>query len=265
MPKSNFLFFLQSYNDLCQTSVPALSQFRWSRELNGVPYNLSNSQEIQVLPSIITPDILPYSFSTPNATTAAITNSTSAITITGTISGLAVGQLIVGTGIPVGTTVASFVNTTVFTITSGNATAGDTYTNNGQTFTVVSTVIAGTTLVTTGTGAPLASGTLTKASGSGDTTIAFSAFVGPSITMSQAATSSGTPTLTFYTPASFVYIESDQQISVIYNGGSPMAINPFQINGLTTPGVFFMNGPVYSLTVTNMSASTANVYFASMG
>lgn len=65
-------------------------------------------------------------------------------------------------------------NTYIFTITSGNATAAATYTNNGQTFTVLETIAAQVTLVTSGTGAPAASGTLTKATGSGDATITFS-------------------------------------------------------------------------------------------
>jgi hypothetical protein len=62
----------------------------------------------------------------------------------------------------------------LFNVTSANATAGATYTNNSQTFTVLSSITAGTQLATTGTGAPLASGTLTLASGTGDATITFS-------------------------------------------------------------------------------------------
>jgi hypothetical protein len=65
--------------------------------------------------------------------------------------------------------------TTTFTVTAANATAGATYTNNGATFTVVTTIAGATTLVTTGTGAAAASGTLTKATGTGDATITFSA------------------------------------------------------------------------------------------
>lgn len=61
-----------------------------------------------------------------------------------------------------------------FTVTSANATVGATYTNNGNTFTVLSTIAAQTTLVASGSGAPLASGTLTKTSGTGDATITFS-------------------------------------------------------------------------------------------
>lgn len=63
-----------------------------------------------------------------------------------------------------------------FTITSGAATIGATYTNNGQTFTVLATIAAKTILHVSGTGAPAASGTLTKASGTGDSTITFSAY-----------------------------------------------------------------------------------------
>jgi hypothetical protein len=66
--------------------------------------------------------------------------------------------------------------TRVFTVTAANATVGATYTNNGMTFTVVATIAGGTTLVcTTSGGDSEASGTLTKASGSGDSTITFSA------------------------------------------------------------------------------------------
>jgi hypothetical protein len=68
------------------------------------------------------------------------------------------------------------LNEYTFTVTSANATAGATYTNNGQTFTVLATIVAGTTLLCSGTGAPLASGTLTKTTGTGDATITFSAF-----------------------------------------------------------------------------------------
>lgn len=72
--------------------------------------------------------------------------------------------------VPVGVDITDYV----FVITSGNATVGDTYTNNTQTFTVKQTISGGLTLQTSGTGAPAASGTLTKASGAGDSTLTFS-------------------------------------------------------------------------------------------
>ena len=68
--------------------------------------------------------------------------------------------------------------TYTFTVTAANATDGAIYTNNGQSFRVTTTISSGTTLTTTGLGfRPTASGTLTKASGTGDATITFSSFV----------------------------------------------------------------------------------------
>lgn len=61
-----------------------------------------------------------------------------------------------------------------FTIASGSATVGATYTNNGVTYTVYETVASGTLIYMSGNGAPTASGTLTKASGTGDATLTFS-------------------------------------------------------------------------------------------
>lgn len=56
---------------------------------------------------------------------------------------------------------------------SANATAAATYSDGTTTFTVVSTVAAGTEIKMTGAAAPVSSGTLTKLSGTGDATIAF--------------------------------------------------------------------------------------------
>lgn len=66
-----------------------------------------------------------------------------------------------------------------FQITSGNAVAGDTYTNNAITYTVYRTVSASTIVQLHGPGAPSASGTLTRASGSGDLTLTFGAVMEP--------------------------------------------------------------------------------------
>jgi hypothetical protein len=66
-----------------------------------------------------------------------------------------------------------------FQVASANATSGATYTNNGVTYTVSSTISAGLELKATGNGAPTASGTLTKASGTGDATITFYAVRAP--------------------------------------------------------------------------------------
>lgn len=62
-----------------------------------------------------------------------------------------------------------------FTTGASNASVGATFTNNSATFTVLVTNAGGTTVICSGTGTPSASGTLTKTSGTGDATIAFSA------------------------------------------------------------------------------------------
>jgi hypothetical protein len=268
MPNCNFLFFINAYGDLQPTSTPALNNFKWSRELNGVPYVIENSQQIQVTASSTTPNIIPYPFSAIQASPT------------------------------IGWT---------FTVSSANATVGATYTDtDSNVWTVLATIAAATTLYASGSGTPPGSGTLTLSSGTGDATITYSATLEPVISESNAingvasttgiavnqlivgsefpvgtfvenisgavitasqnaTTSSGSPSLDFYNAASFIYMESDQQVSVIYNGGSPMAITPFEINGITAPGVFFINGPVYSLTVTNPGTVVANIFFVNMG
>ena len=65
-----------------------------------------------------------------------------------------------------------------------------------------------------------------------------------------------------YLGGDFVYLESDQIVSVIYNGGTAMTLHPFEVNGLTQPAVFFIAGAATSLTVTNSGTVTANIFFA---
>lgn len=75
-------------------------------------------------------------------------------------------------------------STYTFTVSSANATVGATYTNNGSVYTVSQTIVGATTLITSGTGTPEASGTLTKSGGTGDATITFSAVSGGTVTYS---------------------------------------------------------------------------------
>lgn len=66
-----------------------------------------------------------------------------------------------------------------FVISSGNATVGATYTNNAVTFTVYATVASATLVYMSGSGAPAASGTLTKSGGTGDATLTFTRTLAP--------------------------------------------------------------------------------------
>ena len=96
-----------------------------------------------------------------------------------------------------------------FTVTSANATVGAVYSNNGETFTVSTTIVAGTTLVTTVVPSmltPLPSGTLTLVSGTGDATITFSTFVASgSVMRIMSSTLSAFQALA---PGDFIYIVS---------------------------------------------------------
>lgn len=66
-----------------------------------------------------------------------------------------------------------------FFIAVGNATAAATYTNNGVTYTVKATVASGLIITASGSGAPEASGILTKTGGTGDATLTFYAYRAP--------------------------------------------------------------------------------------
>lgn len=82
-----------------------------------------------------------------------------------------------------------------FTVTSANTKIGTSYINNGQLFTVLKTINSGTTLYCSGTGSPLASGTLTlTGAGIGDSTITFSTYTNPTDAFLISNTSEGITT-----------------------------------------------------------------------
>ena len=70
----------------------------------------------------------------------------------------------------------SYLSHYFFTITAGTATLGATYSNNGFIFTVLSSIVGQTSLFCSGTGLPTSSGVLTKVTGTGDSSITFSAY-----------------------------------------------------------------------------------------
>lgn len=123
-----------------------------------------------------------------------------------------------GTGLTLKGTPAAG-GTYIFTITSGNATAGATYTNNSVTFTVVETIASQTTLVTTASSAPTASGTLTKATGTGDASITFSAFSQNGLHYSTPATATNSALSTDMTSA----IAIGSGVAVWYGATGPEA------------------------------------------
>ena len=103
------------------------------------------------------------------------------------------------TGVDVGLT---FAGAQVWTVASANATSGAVYADaNGNHYTVSSNLVAGTSLHTTGTTLPIASpiapstiglpilaGTLTKVTGTGDSTITYTALSAPDCLVTVAIT-----------------------------------------------------------------------------
>ncbi len=110
----------------------------------------------------------------------------------------------------------------LFTVTAANATAGATYTNNGNTYTVLGTISGGTELFCSQASAPQASGTLTKASGTGDATITFSA---------------NRALATYTTPANVLYI----RVQMVGGGGGGGA-SAAGGNGAAGTGTYFGAG-----------------------
>lgn len=82
---------------------------------------------------------------------------------------------LVGSIAPTGTLPTGLLSTFKFTCSSASATALATYTDSGShTYTVTTTIASGTLLTTTGLTPPAVSGTLSKASGTGDGSIMYS-------------------------------------------------------------------------------------------
>lgn len=80
-----------------------------------------------------------------------------------------------------------------FTCSSSTASVGDTYTESGNTYTVMTAISGGTTLYCSNyTGDPSASGTLTRATGAGSATIAYTAYVKEANTKYYSMTVGGT-------------------------------------------------------------------------
>ena len=62
----------------------------------------------------------------------------------------------------------------------------------------------------------------------------------------------------------FAYLESDQNCTVLINGSNSSQISPIVISNSTQPGVFMNSSTIYSLSVTNNSPNTANLFLASV-
>jgi hypothetical protein len=75
-------------------------------------------------------------------------------------------------------------------------------------------------------------------------------------------------TKTIFTGAAikkFVYIESDQHVTLTINGVSGSEVKPFVIGTTTAPGIFMQTSDITSLVVINTSStSVANLFVATV-
>jgi hypothetical protein len=62
---------------------------------------------------------------------------------------------------------------------------------------------------------------------------------------------------------SFIYLETDSQLTLLINGTITQIINPIIVNGSTFPGIFMCNSDITSVVVTNSSATNpADIFYA---
>lgn len=133
-----------------------------------------DTYSVETTPSAARISVLPNAEKIPDFTIYGIANSTSNATTGTTVPIPATYQQLTNT------TSSTFQMTRMFVVTAANATTGATYTNNSCTFTVWTTISAGTLLRTNAGNCDAASsGILTKATGGGDATIAFSSYNKP--------------------------------------------------------------------------------------
>lgn len=173
-----------------------------------------------------------------------------------------------GTAVQVGDRFAVAISTPelfTFTVTAANATAGAIYTNGGYSFIVQSTITGGTTLLATSTGFPSGnSGTLTKSSGTGDSTISFTAHT-EQIGGGLIGKHNNIVTVTSNTPGSFAYSFTAPTNALAFSvsaAGSQHFGSSFTYSTTSNSWIDF-SGPakVIAGTALSYSGNTLNVLF----
>lgn len=138
---------------------------------------------------------------------------------------------------------ASFAYTWTFTVTAANASSGAVYSDiKGNLYNVNSTIVGGTTLVTTqDSGSPFippASGTLTLVSGVGDATVTYSAVVGSGVTRPYWIFNPATQLFSLIVATDFL----DSGMQIFLNGDAKEYLSYFNYyfnNTVTTDGYYY--------------------------
>lgn len=166
-PTLSYKFILQDVNGVTQFSVDSV--------VGTLTANAVNTAALQNL-SVTTPKMALLSVDSTILKSDATVDANRAVTTNSIQNGVVTTQKLTtirpcvqkftsGSG--------TFYRSYAFVVASSTAAAGDTYTNNGVTFTVIESLTSGTVLYAWGNGAPSTSGNMTRATGSGTATIAF--------------------------------------------------------------------------------------------
>jgi len=316
MSTFSFLVYLNAYSDRKSTNSPDRGNFKWTRDVNGLPVGGPTSLDFDLAPGetktlvngarTLTQDgtteysiaLAPFSTTTYNFSWVGGTNptfrtsrtsgadATTQVTVTvngtvvtftstgGTPLNLISGGVIAGDYVTIGNlfnslnqgqwqiialTATSFsvvnpqgVNEGPITLGAGFASQVDIYSAAG--------VQIGDTLQIFGGFSPVTQGYYTVTAVT-DKYLQFSSLgllptEGPVTTDDIAV---------FSDAQRFIYLESNQHVSMIVNSIAGNEINPLADGvGHNAPGIFLRTSTVYSLTVTNISVNTAKLFFAAV-
>lgn len=70
--------------------------------------------------------------------------------------------------------------------------------------------------------------------------------------------------LTLTTPNRFLYVESDQHVTMQVNGTIAEEIKPFVDGTCVKPGIYARSSDITSLAITNPGTADANIFFATV-
>lgn len=316
--KLNFLIYLNAYSDQNPSNNPSRSNFKWTRDINGLAVDSPSSVAFSLAPGetktlingvrTLTQDIttqysialapiagqnttyqLTWSGGTnPGFRTSRTSGANATTQVTTTLNGtlltfastggtpfsLISGGVVAGDFVQIGNlfnianqgqfqiisrTATSFSIVNPFGVAEGPITLGSGFASQIDIFSAAG-VQAGDTLVISGGFSPVTQGSYIVTAVT-DMWVQFS-----SLSVLPTEGPITTEAITFYSDAQrLVYLESNQKVTMVINGQAGNEIDPIaDCRCKIQPGMFLRMSTVYSMTVTNISQNTAQLYLASV-
>lgn len=317
MNKLNFLLYLNAYADSNPSNNPSRSNFKWTRDINGLfvsnPSSLEfsapgetktlfngtrtltqdNTTEYSIALAPIAGQNTTYQLTWSGGTNPGFRTSrtsgadaTTQVTVTlngtvltfastgGTPFNLTGGGVQVGDFVQIGSlfnianqgqwqiialTATSFSVVNAFGVAEGPYTLGSGFATQIDIFSAAG-VQAGDTLLITGGFSPVTQGAYLVTT----VTDMWVQFSSTAVLPTEGPIT--TEAITFYYDAQrLVYLESNQKVTMVINGQAGNEIDPIaDCKCVRQPGMFLRMSTIYSMTVTNISESTATLYLASV-